>query len=282
MLFFKDELASVELAPGIGIGFSVSQGWFPLVERPFLILVGLTGVGKSTVTAALSHAGLEFSLLPNRRTLTDRFIIPTIVKMDEKGGNPSCRLSRLYYTRRYKQLFPAGMVHILSQLQIAPLEIHFPLIFDGLRGENEVTYATKMLPLAQFVFLDAPEYVRLQRLLIRNDSFDRVAKSSQAGQHPEVSQSRSFADLGVPEASVFFSDRETAEILERVRQGVYSVSAVRDRLKIVVEERRSYDPSATRAALEKLASDRTLVIDTTRYSPELIARKVVQFLHPEA
>jgi hypothetical protein len=81
----------------------------------------------------------------------------------------------------------------------------------------------------------------------------------------------------VPEASALFSDEETAEILNRVRQGLYSVSAVRDRLKIVVEERRSYDPSATRVVLEKLAPDRTLVIDTTRYSPELIARKVMQF-----
>lgn len=79
----------------------------------------------------------------------------------------------------------------------------------------------------------------------------------------------------MPEASALFSYEETAEILAQVRQGLYSISAVRDRIKIVVEERRSYDPSATRVPLEKLAPDRTLAIDTTRHSPELIARKVM-------
>jgi Mrp family chromosome partitioning ATPase len=65
MQFFEEEPALVALAPRIGIGFSVSQGWLPLVDHPLLILVGLTGVGKSTVTVALSHAGVDFSLLPN-------------------------------------------------------------------------------------------------------------------------------------------------------------------------------------------------------------------------
>ncbi|MBO3461659.1 AAA family ATPase [Aetokthonos hydrillicola Thurmond2011] len=275
----QEELTCVEMVPGIGIGFSASQGWLPLRDHPLLILVGLTGVGKSTVTSCLSREGLDFYLLPNRRTLTDRFIIPTIIKMEQaQEAYPFCRVARFYYTSRYKQLFPAGMVHVLSQLQFHSLEVRFPLIFDGLRGEDEISYATKILPKAQFVLLEAPEYVRLQRLLVRNDSFDRVTKSMQAGHDIKVNLTNSFADLGVPEASNIFSSEQTAEIFAEVRQGVYSVSALRDRLMILVEEGRSYNPSATRTALQKLAPERTLVIDTTTHSPEQIAQKIMQFI----
>lgn len=37
------------------------------------------------------------------------------------------------------------MGHILAQLQVNPSLINHPLIFDGLRGENEVTYAANTL-----------------------------------------------------------------------------------------------------------------------------------------
>lgn len=269
----------VELVPGIGIGFSTSQGWRPLVEHPLLIWVGLTGVGKSTVNDSLCDLGLAFTLLPNRRALTDQFIIPTIMKMDEvEEAKPSCRLARFYYTHRYKQLFPGGMVHVLSQLQIHPLQVRFPIIFDGLRGKDEIKYAVEILPKAKFVLLEASEYVRLQRLLMRNDSFDHVAKPMKIIHDHEVRKNNNFADLEIPEVSELFSSEETAAILAQVEQGLYSPSALRDRLKIMIEERKSYDPFSTKATLKKLAPERNLVIDTTYNSPEQIAKKVKHFL----
>lgn len=275
----QEEPVSVELIPGIGIGFSPSQGWVSLVDYPLLILVGLTGVGKSTVSASLFDLGLDFTLLPNRRTLTDQFIIPTIMKMEEVNEvKSSCRVARFYYTHRYKQIFPAGMVHVLSQLQIDPSQVRFPMIFDGLRGKDEVNYALKILPKAKFVLLEAPEYVRLQRLLIRNDSFDKVAQSIQISHDYGVKNNSNFADLGIPEASDLFSSAETTAILTQVQQGLYSVSTLRDRLMIMIEERRSYDPLTTKAALEKLAPEINLVIDTTDFSPEQIAKKIIHFL----
>lgn len=268
---------SIELVPGIGIGFSASQGWRPLVKHHLLIWLGLTGVGKSTVNARLSDLGLDFTLLPNRRALTDQFIIPTIMKMDEVDEpKPSCRVARFYYTHRYRQLFPGGIVHVLSQLQIHPLRVRFPLIFDGLRGKDEIKYAIEILPKAKFVLLEASEYVRLQRLLTRNDSFDHVAKPMEIIHDHEVR--KNFADLEIPEASELFSSEETAAILAQIEQGLYSPSALRDRLKIMIEERKNYDPVSTKATLKKLAPERNLVIDTTYNSPEQIAKKVKHFL----
>jgi len=69
-----------------------------------------------------------------------------------------------------------------------------------------------------------------------------------------------------------------AAILAQVEQGLYSSSALRDRLKIMIEERKSYDPVSTKATLKKLAPERNLVIDTTYNSPEQIAKKVKHFL----
>ena len=48
--------------------------FLPLTEFLLVILVGLTGVGKSTVIASL-RAKLSFTLLPNRREITDEVII---------------------------------------------------------------------------------------------------------------------------------------------------------------------------------------------------------------
>ncbi len=281
-LSFSQEPAP-EFTPDLGLSLSGAEGWLPLIEQPLLILVGVTGVGKSTVTAALAQAGLVMSHLANRRVLTDLFIIPTIVRLEareDRSGNPSCRVKRFYYTRRYKELFPAGMVHVLSQLQVNPRQVPPPFLFDGLRGEQEVQHAVQLLPQARFIVLEAPDYVRLQRLLIRQDAFDRVAPYCTLIQSKE-NQCQSFAELGVPEAAELFSSDELTEMLSNVEQGLYSLSYLRDRLKIVIEERRHYDPDATRLTLERLAPDRTLAIDTTCYSPEAIARKVIQFCGTE-
>ena len=49
-------------------------------------------------------------------------------------------------------------------------------IFDGLRGADEVAFALKALPLARFAVLNAPDVVRVERLLQRQDAFDQVSR----------------------------------------------------------------------------------------------------------
>ncbi|MGK7875896.1 MAG: AAA family ATPase [Xenococcaceae cyanobacterium] len=269
-----------QLTPAIGVGLPVPEGWLPIATQPLLIIVGVTGVGKSTTTAALAEEGLSFTLLPNRRTLSDQLIISKMAKENRQQGQTLCRIERLKYTRQYREQFPGGMAHILDQLQVNPEQVNSLLIFDGLRGENEVSYAVTALAKAKFVLLDAPDWVRLQRLLSRNDSFDQIAKPQLEGENVEVEPEAltSFAALGVPEASTLFTSTEKQEFLALARKGIFTTAELHDKLKIVVEERRNYNSVATQSALLALAPERTLVIDTTTHTPQQVAKMIVASL----
>ncbi|MDY7022041.1 MAG: AAA family ATPase, partial [Cyanobacteriota bacterium] len=156
----------------VGVGSSEPKSWQHISTQPLLIIVGLTGVGKSTVISNLTEESLDFTLLPNRRTLTDEIIISTVAQNEQYSLN--CRVQRFNYTRQYRQKFPGGMAHVLSQLWINPQQVKPQLLFDGLRGKNEVSYAATAFPNAKFIVLEAPNKVRLQRIIKRNDAFDAV------------------------------------------------------------------------------------------------------------
>lgn len=160
------------------VGFEPSSdGWVSVAQRPLLILVGLTGVGKTTTVNALKAAGMDFVLLPNRRTITDIRLIPAMQRINAEPVEPvHDRARRFAYTRQYRQDFPGGMAHALTQMGVKSemLSETAVLLFDGLRGANEVAFAAQNLLQARFLFLDAPDSVRLQRLSQRNDAFDRV------------------------------------------------------------------------------------------------------------
>lgn len=142
-----------------------------------LVLMGLTGVGKSTAVGALQSAGVPLTLLPNRRALTDAFIIP---EMQRAAGRPvqpvTDRLARFELTRRYRETHPGGMVHALGRyLEAHPAEGQGTVVFDNLRGLEEARAAVQTFPEARFILLDAPPLVRLLRLVGRHDRFDQVA-----------------------------------------------------------------------------------------------------------
>ena len=143
------------------------------VDAPdLLVVMGLTGVGKSTSVAALTDT---FTLLPNRRELTDALIIPAVQRAD---GLPlravSDRLERFELTRRYRELHPGGMVRALREYLHALGAHDGPFVFDNLRGLDEARAAVQAFPNARFVLLDAPPLVRLSRLVGRHDPFDEV------------------------------------------------------------------------------------------------------------
>ena len=66
------------------------------------------------------------------------------------------------------------MGHALSRLAVDPAEAGSLLLFDGLRGFNEVQHAATYFPKAYFIVLDAPDTVRLARLLKRAVTFDSI------------------------------------------------------------------------------------------------------------
>lgn len=274
------ELPFVELAPGVGVGAPIPDGWRTLKHCPLLILVGVTGVGKSTVLAHLAAAGLDYTLLPDRRDLTDRLIIAA---MQAAGGDSIApvtdRSLRFVYTRRYRQHHPGGMADAVAQLIIAPDTAARPLIFDGLRGANEVSAAAAGLLPARFAMLDAPDWVRVQRLLNRQDAFDRVAAAPATDPARPMQETQGFAALGIPEAAALFSPAEEAAMLGWLRSGDVSAADLRAKLQIVVEERRSYDPAATLAALQQHAPARTLHLDTVALSAAAVAARILAWLN---
>ena len=274
----KPEQTFEQLARGIGVGWPVPEGWQPIATFPLLIIVGQTGVGKSTTTAALAAQGLTFTLLPNRRTLTDKIIISRMLKVEQQSIKYLNRIERFNYARRYREQFPGGMAHILTQLQVKSAQVKSLLVFDGLRGENEVRYAANALAKATFVVLNATEWVRFQRLLNRRESFDNITKLEAKDEVIVAEGLRSLDALGVPEAAQFFTQAQEQQLLRLIERGLFTAVDVCDKLKILVEERRNYNPVATLSALQEIARERTLVIDTTKLTPKEIAQKIIASL----
>lgn len=264
------------LQSDVGYGVAPSAAWQPLAARPLLVLVGVTGVGKSTTLAALQHTGLAYHALPDRRVLTDRLIIPTMLAASGAPLAPvTDRTQRFALTRAYREQHPGGMGEALNMLLVDVSQTPGLLLFDGLRGENEVTYAAQTLPRARFVVLDAPDVVRVIRLMDRQDPFDVIA--ARASTHA-VHELQRFVDLGVEGAEALFTPEEQHILADLVSTGEATADDLRKALSIVVEERRHYDPAATRAALEALAPARTLVVDTVADAPQTVALKILDFL----
>lgn len=271
-----NSLPFTELAPGVAVGTRAPEPWRPLAEVPLLIIVGVTGVGKSTTLQNLAKRGFTYTLLPNRRVLTDQLIISY---MQAQAGQPvqpvTDRKLRFDYTRRYREQFGGGMSQALTQLWLDPQALGPNLIFDGLRGADEVGHAVQALPLARFIVLNAPDVVRVQRLLGRNDAFDQIASSAAAAQQSTLT---SFADLGLPEASALFKRAEEQHLLALVQPGEITAEDLCAKLQIVVEERRNYDPTAAITVLQSQAPGRTLVIDTTQNSPSEVVTQIINFV----
>ena len=289
------------LADGIGVG-RPPAGWVAIVDMPVLILVGVTGVGKSTAVDALRARWGEISLLPNRRKIADLLVIPTVQGWD--GDPPTTvtdRRRRFDYTGRYRQRHPGGLAHAFSRLVLqrrpAVPGRGAVTIFDGLRGADEVSFAVQSLPLARFAVLNAPDVVRVERLLQRQDAFDQVSENS-GGQRPVPSGQRpvpsddtpdatrhcsSASDGGfrweeVAEGQDLFTREEQDHLAALVSRGEVDGAELAAKIAIVAAERRNYDPHAAVEILRAAALDRTVVVDTTTHSPTEVAAKLERLL----
>lgn len=269
-----------EIEPYLGAERPVPPGWQPIVAMPMLIMVGGMGAGKSTTVNALADAGCAFRLLPNRRTLTNLLIVAPLQREDNLPVQILDRTGRLPYIRRYRERHPAGLAHAIADLYIRldqrDTSCNHLLVFDGLRGEDEIRYAVEALPLARYVMLDTPDIVRIERILERHDPYDRFSSepwSRNPSSWPDTVDS--FAAIGEPGAANVFTADDERELLAMVRDGHVSVDEMRDKLRLIVTERSLYRLEDTMAALHELAPDRTHIIDTTRYSPAQIAQKIL-------
>lgn len=253
---------------------TLSPSFRSLVDFQLIILVGLTGVGKSTVVESLRQS-LDFTLLPNRREITNEIIISSLQQAD--GETPYIvddRVKRFEYTARYRAQHAGGMAYALSRLAINAQKTASLLIFDGLRGLNEVQHAATYFPKAQFIVLDAPDAVRLSRLLKRADSFDSTSLDT------TLADKNLIADLqAIPNISAIFNDEQLFQIARSTRAADYSIDEVVKKTSIIVEERRNYDPATARVFLShKLPPEQVLVIGTATQSPDEVTARVEKWV----
>jgi hypothetical protein len=237
-----------------------------------VIIVGLTGVGKSATLELLAQNYTDFTVLPNRRDVADE-VVMTLAQ--QAAGEPvqpvKDRVKRFEYAARYRMLYPGGMAHALSRLAVNPARTAPVLIFDGLRGLEEAQYAVSYFPQTLFVVLDAPDKVRLRRLLGRGDSFDITTVEALP-----LDQDLMAALQSVPGIGLIFNEDELRQIA-----GLSHAAApetVIQKAAIIVEERRNYDSSAARIYLTNaLPPEQVLVLDTTALAPPQVAASIAQW-----
>lgn len=88
-----------QIEDNFGYGSNPPSGWIYLPQTAPLILVGVTGVGKSRTVEELIAQGLALTVLPNRRLLTDKLIIDKLQRLDgvaanEDGSSPRFVIAR--------------------------------------------------------------------------------------------------------------------------------------------------------------------------------------------
>jgi len=226
------------------------------------------GTGKTTAVKKMQSNG-SVQVLPDRRWLTEQLIVAPMQREDSCQEVQSLsRTQRIPYIRRYKEHFPAGMAHAIAQLYLDPAEYGHFILFDGLRGKKEVEYALDALPKAEFIFFDATELIRVQRLLDRSDPYDQVSKKKRP------SGSISLSGIDVSELTEIFSMEDAQTLLGFVSRKKINPDELRNILKLILLERSLYDKEATKLALTSLAPERTLVIDTDSHTAEEVSRKI--------
>ena len=257
-------------------GEEIPASFTPLAGLPLVILVGLTGVGKTTILGLLPGQGVDFTLLPNRRQVTDEIIITSVLWEQGRPPRPvTDRVERFDYTARYRATHPGGMAFALSRIAINAPQAAGHLLFDGLRGLDEVQHATAYFPLARFFVLDAPDTVRLSRLLQRGDAFDVANVRPAALPRPETAA----ALLAVPGVEAVFDPGQLRQIADSAGAAGIPVEAVVEKLSIIVKERRNYDSAAARTYLSAhLGPDRLLVVDTARRPAADVAAQAAEWL----
>jgi hypothetical protein len=251
--------------------------WRPIAEQSIVIVVGLTGVGKSTTLEHLARRVACF-VLPDRRELADQVVMPAA--QDQLGvprGPVRDRLERFRLTARYRELHPGGMAHALSRWRVDPATPAGHLVFDGLRGTDEIEWAIAHFPRSRFLGLRAPEGIRLVRLLGRHQRFEFAETASGA----LATAARDVESLiaAVPGLESVVPRNELQTVLASSALDGVALDEIARKAAILVEEARNYDPAATMRMLEaQLGPYRHLIVNTAASGPEEVADQVARWL----
>lgn len=245
----------INISRDVIFGESPKPGYTPIEEYPLIIIVGLTGSGKTTLCNLLNSQE-ELFFIPERRIITDKVIIPSLKTKKKVKEDIYTREERFEFSNQFRKNYPGGMGFILSQLHIKLPGEKSILVFDGLRGENEVSFAINNLSKSLFILLDAPDNVRVKRLIKRKDSFDRV--------------NNELKEIDLELLGKIFSLEELREIHDDINKGHLEAKQVIEKSVIVHTEKKNYSPELTKEVLLNLAKDRTYIFDTTKLEPKEI------------
>ena len=154
-----------------------AAGYHSLGSQPLLMLVALTGTGKSTTLARLRQilgpAGM--GVIPSRRELADWIALPMMQTLNGEATRPVAdRVRRFAYTRSFAARVPGGIAAVFSWLYLAD-SFSGLVIAEGIRGGNEMRHALTRFPAWRVVELTLDPLTRLRRLSDRGDRFDRAS-----------------------------------------------------------------------------------------------------------
>ena len=252
-------------------GALVETGWSHLMGQAPVILVGNTGAGKTSALDGLSVLGVAHDRLPGRRELTDWCILPAT-----RGGdtNPvTDRHERFRLTSAFRDLYPGGMAEILSWISLPDTRANHPLVFDGLRGANELGFAVDNFPAARFFVIRVTLVTRLFRLCTRQDPFDGPQLS--ASEAPPEALAREYRDrLGAAGLLERMSAQELQHFIAAVATARIDPGDVEARGRIVMEEALKYDADEAAALLRRRAADRTVIVDSAKMDADAVAGRL--------
>lgn len=162
------------------IRLTPTDGFEPLANLPVVMLVGLTGTGKSTALdtlRAMNKNSYEDRIL-SRRELADAVLIPTALRAQARPiTHIAHREARFALTRYFRaHIAEGGSAQAFTWLY-AKLPTDALILSEGVRGAEEIAYALAFTHW-RVVELWVDPLERLQRLSVRQEAFDQVSASA--------------------------------------------------------------------------------------------------------
>lgn len=150
-----------------------------LANRQVMMLVALTGTGKSTTFETLAELSKDrvsdmMKIIPSRREVADWIAIPTAqALLGEPIEMVTDRVQRFHYTRTFAEHVSGGMAGAFSWVNVSK-DYRGHILSEGIRGDNEIRYALENCHDWQIIELALHPIIRLKRLSLRDDVFDKA------------------------------------------------------------------------------------------------------------
>jgi hypothetical protein len=161
------------------VSLESTQDHHPLAECQVVMLVALTGTGKTTTLNKLAEISNDdvsdrMKIIPSRREVADWISIPTAqVLLGEPIEHVTDRVQRFHYTRMFAEHVSGGQARAFSWINVST-DYQGNILSEGIRGENEIRYALEHCHGWQIVELALHPIIRLKRLSSRDDVFDKA------------------------------------------------------------------------------------------------------------